>query len=272
MSPPLGNNEFYNFGNLTSGMNIVIIGSGNVAAVLGRKFKAAGHTIMQIYSRNAAAASELAYEWDSESTNYKTTIYKTADVYLIAVSDDAIADVIDELRLPGKVVAHTAASVPKEILKTVTDQYGVFYPLQSLRKEMIDLPEVPVFFDGTDDKTKTVLAALANSISPAQTTEAGDDARLKLHVAAVVVSNFVNHLYTLAEDYCKKEGLDFKQLLPLITETAQRLKDTSPKEAQTGPAIRHDKATIEKHIELLKNHPTLKNLYVLLTESIQQVK
>ena len=93
---------------------------------------------------------------------------------------------------------------------------------------------------------------------------------MKLHVAAVVVSNFTNHLYTLAEDYCLKEGLDFKQLLPLIEETALRIKNTSPKLAQTGPAIRHDKETIQKHIELLKNHPQLKNLYVLLTESIQQ--
>ncbi|MEI2737308.1 MAG: F420-dependent NADP oxidoreductase [Chitinophagaceae bacterium] len=251
-------------------MDIVIIGSGNVAAVLGRKFKAAGHTILQIYSRNAPEASKLAYEWDSESTNYKTTINKQADVYLIAVSDNAIDDVTDELRLPGKVVAHTAASVPKEILKDVTDHYGVFYPLQSLRKEMTALPDVPVFFDGCDEKSKKVLRQLAHSISAEKVTEAGDDARLKLHVAAVVVSNFVNHLYSIAEDYCKKEGLDFKQLLPLIEETASRLKDISPQKAQTGPALRHDSETIHKHLELLKAHPQLKNLYVLLTESIQQ--
>jgi predicted short-subunit dehydrogenase-like oxidoreductase (DUF2520 family) len=91
-------------------------------------------------------------------------------------------------------------------------------------------------------------------------------------VAAVVVSNFVNHLYSLAEDYCRKEGLDFKQLLPLIEETASRLKDTLPNEAQTGPAIRHDSETIQKHLELLKTHPQLKNIYVLLTESIQHTK
>jgi len=93
-----------------------------------------------------------------------------------------------------------------------------------------------------------------------------------LHVAAVMVSNFTNHLYALAEDYCRKEGLDFKQLLPLIEETAIRLKDTSAKQAQTGPALRHDSETIHKHLELLKDHPQLKNIYVLLTESIQQEK
>ncbi len=251
-------------------MNIVIIGSGNVATVLGRKFKAAGHRIIQVYSRHAAAASELAYKLGSESTSYKSTINRSADVYLVAVSDDAIADATSDLFLPGKVVAHTAASVPKEILKKVTAHYGVFYPLQSLRKEMDTLPDIPVSIDGIDEKTTKVLESLARSIAAEHVVVAGDDARLKLHVAAVVVSNFVNHLYTLAEDYCRKEGLDFKQLVPLIEETASRLEDTSPGQVQTGPALRHDKETIEKHLELLKNYPQLKNIYLLLTESIQQ--
>ena len=251
-------------------MDIVIIGSGNVAAVLGRKFKAAGHTILQIYSRNASAASMLAYEWDSESTNYISLINKNAEVYLVAVNDDAIATVSKELLLRGKIVAHTAASVPKEILKTVTAHYGVFYPLQSLRKEMSYSPDVPVFFDGSDEFTKKKLELLAHSIAEEKVTEAGDDARLKLHVAAVVVSNFTNHMYVMAEEYCRKEGLDFRQLLPLIEETASRIKDISPRQAQTGPAIRHDSETIHKHLELLKQHPQLKNLYILLTESIQQ--
>lgn len=251
-------------------MDIVIIGSGNVATVLGRKFKAAGHTILQVYSRNAAKASGLAYELDSESTSYKSTITKSADVYLVAVSDDAIAAATSDLFLPGKVIVHTAASVPKEILKKVSNHYGVFYPLQSLRKDMAVLPDIPVTIDGIDDKTKNVLEKLARSISAQNVIVASDDARLKLHVAAVVVSNFVNHLYALAEEYCRKEGLDFKQLLPLIEETASRLEDTSPKQVQTGPATRHDAETIQKHLELLKDHPRLRNIYLLLTESIQQ--
>ncbi|HWR32220.1 MAG TPA: Rossmann-like and DUF2520 domain-containing protein [Chitinophagaceae bacterium] len=253
-------------------MDIVIIGSGNVAAVLGRKFKAAGHHILQVVSRNASAASTLAYEWDTVSTNYMIAINPNAEIYIIAVTDDAIDDVVKELKLPGKVVAHTAASVSQDVLKKVTGHYGVFYPLQSLRKDMKELPEMPIFFDGSDEKTKKSLEKLAHSISEKQVVEAGDDARLKLHVAAVVVSNFTNHLYALAEDYCIKEGLDFKQLLPLIRETASRMETLSPKEAQTGPALRHDAGTIHKHLELLKNHPQLKNIYGLLTESIGQMK
>jgi predicted short-subunit dehydrogenase-like oxidoreductase (DUF2520 family) len=253
-------------------MNIVIIGSGNVAAVLGRKFKASGHNILQVFSRNAAAASALAYEWDTESTNYKSMINRNADIYLVAVADDAIAEVIDQLKLPGKIVAHTAASVPKEVLKNVSPHYGVFYPLQTLRKEMKGLPDIPVFFDGSDEKTRMQLEVLARSIASEKVIQAGDTERLKLHVAAVIVSNFTNHLFALAEEYCLKEGLDFKQLLPLIEETIARIKDVSPREAQTGPAVRHDGETIHRHLELLKDHPALKNIYVLLTESIQQPK
>jgi predicted short-subunit dehydrogenase-like oxidoreductase (DUF2520 family) len=251
-------------------MDIVIIGSGNVAAVLGRRFKAAGHNILQVVSRNASTASRLAYEWDTESANYRTLINENADVYIIAVSDDAIAEVISDLKLPGKVVAHTAAAVPKDILKKVTPHYGVFYPLQSIRAELTAVPELPLFVDGSDALSKNRLSELAQSISPGRVAAADDDQRLKLHVAAVLVSNFTNHLYALAEEYCRKEGLDFQQLIPLIMETATRVGTLPPRDTQTGPAIRHDKETLQKHIELLKAHPQLKTLYLVLTESIQQ--
>ncbi len=249
-------------------MDIVIIGSGNVAAILGRKFRAAGHRIVQVYSRNTNAASALAYEWDTESANYKSVINKTADLYLLAVSDDAIAEVADSLELPGKVVAHTAASVPKEVLRKVSKHYGVFYPLQTLRKEMDHLPTVPVFIDGSDESTRRKLELLAQSITTQQVVEAGDEARLKLHIAAVLVSNFVNYLYVLAETYCKKEGINFKQLLPLIEETALKIKTMPPHLAQTGPALRHDAETIQKHLALLADHPDLLPIYRLFTEQI----
>jgi len=252
-------------------MEIVIIGSGNVAAVLGRKFKAAGHHILQVASRNASAASRLAYEWDTESTNYWSLVNKNADVYIIAVSDDAIEEVVADLKLPGKLVAHTAASVSKDILKPVSNHYGVFYPLQSLRQEINELPDAPVFFDGSDEASRKKLEMLAASIAPQHVKQAGDEARLKLHIAAVFVSNFTNHLYALAEDYCKKEGIDFSELLPLIEETAIRIKSISPAKAQTGPAARNDDTTIQKHLAVLKGHPMLKKVYEGMTESIKNL-
>lgn len=247
-------------------MDIVIIGTGNTATIIGRKLKAAGHHIVQIYGRNAKAASELAYELDTESTNYWAVVNKDADIYLLAVSDIAVAEIVNELGLPDKTVVHTAASVSKEVLNKA-QHYGVFYPLQSLKKDSLYLPDVPIIIDASDEATFSILENLANSISD-KVIKAGDEERMKLHLAAVFSNNFVNHLYTLAESYCLKEGIDFKLLLPLIKETALRIETISPSSAQTGPALRHDAETVRKHEELLTNYPHLKNFYHLFTESI----
>jgi len=170
------------------------------------------------------------------------------------------------------VLFRSAASVSKDILKDVSEHYGVFYPLQSLRKEDKDLPDAPIFIDGSDDLTKGKLEALANSISPQHVSQASDDKRLKIHVAAVFVNNFTNHLYALAEQYCKREGIDFKELFPLIAETASRINDLSPSQSQTGPAARHDEETIHKHIALLSSHPAMKKIYESMTASIENFK
>jgi predicted short-subunit dehydrogenase-like oxidoreductase (DUF2520 family) len=253
-------------------VEIVIIGTGNTATVLGKKFKNAGHLILQVVGRNAFEAKKIAELWKTDFTNKWDVVNTGADVYIIAISDDAIGEVTNHLKLPGKVVAHTAASVPKEILKPVTDHYGVFYPLQSLRKEMTDLPDIPIFYDGSDDRTKKKLEKLAHSISGKKVAEANAETMQKLHVAAVIVNNFTNHLYDLAEEYCRKEGLDFSTLYPLIEETAARLKEVSPGKAQTGPAVRHDEETIQKHLNILDSHPDLKKLYEFLSESIATKK
>ncbi len=253
-------------------MDIVMIGSGNVAGVLGRKFTAAGHKIVQVVSRNAAAASELAYEWDTESANYMSLINKQADIYLIAVSDNALVEVVADLKLPGKVVAHTAGSVSKDVLKNVTDHYGVFYPLQSIRKDISHLPDIPIYYEASDDQAAAILRKLAGSVSSKPPHIADGNDRLKLHVAAVIVNNFTNHLYALAEQFCVKEHIDFRQLIPLIEETVQRLNTSSPVDTQTGPAMRNDEQTLQKHLDILKDHPHLKNVYTFLTESIKQMK
>jgi predicted short-subunit dehydrogenase-like oxidoreductase (DUF2520 family) len=250
-------------------MNIVIVGTGNVATVLGKKFRKAGHKILQVFGRNNAAAKRLAKQLKAESTSNWSHVRKDADVYLIAVSDNAIDDVATNLRVPGKVVAHTAASVKKNVLRKISAHYGVFYPLQSLRREMTRLPEIPLSIDAGDRVAKKTLRQLAQSISNETVSAADDNKRIKMHAAAVFVSNFTNHLYSLAEHFCKKEGIDFKELLPLIEETAQRLKTVSPSKVQTGPAIRYDDATIKKHLALLKTYPQLQKIYKVMTKSIK---
>ena len=248
-------------------MDIVIIGTGNTATVLGRKLKAAGHQIVQVFGRDTSAASNLAYELDTESTNYWNVVNRDADIYIVAVSDIAIADVLKELQLPNRTIVHTAASVSKNILKNAASHYGVFYPLQSLKKETAYLPEIPIIIDASDAATLNQLESLAQSISD-KVVEAGDDQRLKLHLAAVLCNNFVNHLYALTEAYCKKEGIDFGILLPLIKETAARIEQLPPSQSQTGPALRNDRPTIEKHLQLLEKHPQIRKIYEVMSDSI----
>jgi predicted short-subunit dehydrogenase-like oxidoreductase (DUF2520 family) len=250
-------------------MDVVILGTGNTATILGRKLKNAGHTILQVYGRDATAASELAYILDSESTNYISVVNRDADIYLIAVSDDAISTLVNQLHFGKKVAVHTAAAVSKNVLKEAADFYGVFYPLQSLKQQSIHLPETPIIIDASDPVTASLLESLAESIS-SQVVHAGDEQRLKLHLAAVFCNNFTNHLYALIEDYCSKENLDFKLLVPLIQETCQRLNELSPGQSQTGPAIRNDEETISKHLSLLTDYPELSKVYRLFTHSISQ--
>jgi predicted short-subunit dehydrogenase-like oxidoreductase (DUF2520 family) len=250
-------------------MDIVMIGSGNTATILGRKCKAAGHNIVQVLSRNAAAASELAYEWDTESANYITLLNPDAQVYIIAVNDSSISTVASEIRLPEKVIAHTAAAVSKDVLKDCSPHYGVIYPLQSLSTGTQVLPAIPLYYDGSSEKAKNTLAVLASSVSAGRPLIADDEQRMKLHLAAVFVNNFTNHLYVLAEQYCRKSGIDFHQLLPIIEETALRLREHSPSTVQTGPALRQDADTIARHLQLLTEFPHLRKIYELFTDSIQ---
>jgi len=248
-------------------MEIVIIGTGNTATVLAHKLKKAGHHIVQVFGRDSMAASELAYELETDSTNYWNVVNREADIYILAVSDIAIEEVIKELHLPTSTIVHTAASVSKDVLKNATSHYGVFYPLQSLKKGVKELPDIPVIIDASDEVTFRELEELAFSISD-KVVAATDEQRVKLHLAAVFCNNFVNHIYALTANYCEKERIDFRLLLPLIEETAKRLQEISPAEAQTGPAIRNDRETIEKHLALLANYPSLQKLYALFTESI----
>lgn len=249
-------------------MRVVIVGAGNVATVLGRLIKKAGHQILQVVSRDAANAEILATELNCAFTDTNGIIYKTAELYLVAVTDDAMINLEERYHLGNRFVVHTAGAVSKEILKSVTNNYGVLYPLQSLRKQNMNLQQdIPFLIDANSDEKLSLLQDFAHSIST-NVSKATDEQRLKLHLAAVLVSNFSNHLYALAAEYCIKEGADFKLLLPLIEETALRLRNHWPSEMRTGPAIRKDIITLQKHLGLLAKHPSILNVYLKMTDSI----
>ena len=249
-------------------MRVVIIGAGNVATVLGKLMAKANHEILQVLSRNIGHAQSLATELGCAATDDPQTINTTADVYVVAVSDTALKSLYEAYFLGDKLVVHTAGAVPGDVLKVVSANYGVMYPLQSLRKENREVPvDIPLLVDGNSEQVISSIRHFASSLS-SRVARADDEQRLKLHIAAVIVSNFTNHLYALAADYCEKEGLDFSMLQPLIEETALRLRTHRPGQMQTGPAIRKDTATLDEHLRVLSAHPSLQNLYRRMTESI----
>jgi predicted short-subunit dehydrogenase-like oxidoreductase (DUF2520 family) len=249
-------------------MQVVVLGTGNVAYALGRAAQAAGHQVVQVYGRHLAAAAPLAAELHCTATDQLTQLYTNASIYLLAVSDNAIPLLAANLPQVEGIVAHTAGAVPVQVLEVATTRYGVLYPLQSLRKEKQDYASIPLLVDGSDAGTKSILVGFAQSISKL-VAEADDAYRLKLHTAAVVASNFTNHLYALTEAFCQNEAVNFQLLSPLIEETAFRLRQFHPANVQTGPAIRGDEATIYRHLQVLNNHPQLQYLYQILTQSIQ---
>ena len=251
-------------------MRVVIVGSGNVATVLGRLIKHAGHEIIQVISRDGEHAKTLATELQCAWADYNGPLNSSTDLYLIAVKDSALYELNRVFHAGNVLVVHTAGSIPKDALKEISHNYGVLYPLQSLRKEMNTVAGIPLLIDGNTSETIALIEDFAKSISN-RVSIAGDDERLKLHVAAVIVSNFTNHLYALAEEFCEKEKVDFNMLVPLILETAERIEHNSPAAVQTGPALRNDVFTLDKHLRLLNAYPKLKYMYLKLTESIMKV-
>ena len=248
-------------------MKISIIGSGNVATVLGKVIQKAGHEIVQVLSRNENHARSLAESFGCIWGSFRTGIYKNADVYILAISDNSLYHLDQYTSLGEKLVLHTAGSVSKDELKKISENFGVLYPLQSLNKDAETIPEIPLLIDGNSLANLDTIKEFALSLS-SKVHVANDAERLSYHVAAVIVNNFTNHLFTVADEYCNKENINFEYLFPLIDETTERIKHNPPVDLQTGPAIREDIYTLGKHLQVLSVHPDLKYLYLKLSESI----
>lgn len=248
-------------------MNVILFGSGNTATVLAKLMVAKQHSVLQVWSRSVVNAQELTSKVGGIAVEFLKDITTDGDLYIIAVADDAITDVAAQLKLKNKMTVHTAGSVSKEVLKNSSSSYGVLYPLQTMRKEMAVIPEIPFLIDGGSEDVKVLISDFAKELS-GSVAFANDEERLHMHLAAVVVNNFTNHLYAVAENLCKQQHLNFQMLLPLIQETAMRLTQFPAKNAQTGPAKRGDIATINKHLNLLKENKKLQFIYQTLSNSI----
>jgi predicted short-subunit dehydrogenase-like oxidoreductase (DUF2520 family) len=249
-------------------MKIVILGAGNVATHLAWALKDIGHEICQIYSRTQLSAEFLAQQID---TDYCISLehLKQADLYIYALSDNALEAVISEVNIRSGIHIHTAGSVNMNIFEAKFEKFGVFYPLQTFSKDKeLDFTEVPVFIEGSNMAVTDTIFELAKSVTN-KPFLATSDQRIRLHIAAVFACNFSNYFYTLASDILKSDSIPFDILQPLILETASKIETLAPLDAQTGPARRNDTETIERHLEMIKDED-LKKLYSVLSTQISE--
>lgn len=243
---------------------IVIIGSGNVATHLIQAFSE-NETVdlIQVFARKKE--NLLSFIAPAKIVDNLSDL-KEADLYIIAVSDDAIEQVANQISFENKLVVHTSGSYDFNGIST-KNRKGVFYPLQTFSKnKAIDFNTIPLCLEAENEADYAVLEKIAKSVSE-KVYQINYQQRQSLHVAAVFVNNFVNHLYQLGSEICDNNQVDFEILKPLIEETANKINKLSPKEAQTGPAKREDFNTIERHLQFISDE-NQKNIYQMLTQSI----
>lgn len=250
----------------TSLKKIVFIGAGNVATSLSEALKGK-REIIQVYSKTLTSARKLGRKIGSPYTNNLKKISLAADLYIIAVTDDAIEEVSKKLKLPGKIVIHTSGSTDLKILKNISKKTGVIWPMHSFTGKGKLPTGVSFFIEASDKKTEKELGALVKELK-GKLQYLDSQKRAVVHMTAVFVNNFPNHLFTIAETLCKEAGVSFNLFLPLAKETLENIGKQSPALSQTGPASRNDKRIIDKHLLILKSYPGYKKIYEVLTKSI----
>lgn len=251
---------------------IVLIGAGNVATHLGMELQRCGYPILQVYSRTEASASELAKRLSVPFTTSFEDVCQNADVYIVALKDSVLQEKLPYI-IKGKenaLFVHTAGSMPMDIWKGWVSRYGVLYPMQTFSKNRkLNFKEVSFFIEAGERTDLQTIRELALSLS-SKVYEATSEQRKYLHIAAVFACNFTNHMYALSEQLLNQYHLPFDAMLPLIDETAKKVHELSPREAQTGPAVRYDKNVIEKHLDLLSYNPEVQELYEKISMNIHR--
>lgn len=247
---------------------VVIIGAGNLATRVSLELHNKGIEIVQVYSRTVTSALTLARMLGCNYVTKPEKITPDADIYLISVSDMAMVELLSKMNFGNKLIAHTAGSIPMSELSKFSENYGVFYPLQTFSKfRDVNFLKIPFCIEANNEANQDTLTELASLISK-DVRLITSEQRKQLHLAAVFASNFTNHMYAIAGELIGDKDLSFDILLPLINETASKIKSMTPRAAQTGPALRLDKNVMQNHLNMLSGKPNLKKIYKQLSENI----
>lgn len=251
--------------------NVSFIGAGNLAWHLAPALDNAGFVVKEVYSRNPMHAKQLTerlYQAEVKASLDFSTSH--SEIFIIAVSDNAIEGIAQEIVLPDEgILLHTSGSQPLSLLGyAATPHIGVFYPLQSFSKsKRVDFKEVPIFIEADTGTASRVMHQMGHAISK-KVSNISSSERKALHVAAVFASNFVNHMLTLSKEIMVENKLDFELLRPLIAETIQKAMAIGPEQAQTGPAVRGDLEILDHHLEFLSNDEAVAELYRMISQHI----
>lgn len=259
--------------NMEKAKRIVFVGSGNLATQLATAFMVAGHRIVQVYSRTLENAETLARKVHATATDRLETVTSDADVYFVSVTDRVLEEVVSKLcHIPHHgIVVHTAGSMPMSLFAGKICRYGVFYPMQTFSKNRpVDFTEIPVFLEASDEDVLNELQRLAETVTK-QIYHLSSERRRHLHLAAVWACNFTNHCYHVAEKVLDRQGIPFQVMLPLIDETARKVHQLSPAEAQTGPAIRYDLNVLSRLSAMMEQQPEQQQLFDLLSQDIHRM-
>jgi predicted short-subunit dehydrogenase-like oxidoreductase (DUF2520 family) len=248
--------------------NIIIIGTGRVARQLSPALFRSGMNILQVFGRDIKKAEAIARPCKARAVSSYHDLDAGADLIILCVSDQAISEIIDSIQIDNGLVVHTSGSVPIGVFSGHYKNYGVFYPLQTFSGDRkADFNEIPILIEANNPHNESLLTFLALKLS--SRVQLVDSAtRLAIHAAAVFANNFTNYIYIVAQDILKTANLDFDLLGPLIRETAEKALSKNPTDVQTGPALRNDRETIDRHLKLLENNKDYRHLYELLSEMI----
>ena len=246
-------------------MKVILIGAGNLATHLGKAIFAAGHDVVQVFSRTMQSATALASEVGAQPVSDISDVRSDADLYVVSVKDSAIVELIPVL---SKVFLHTAGSIPMDVFQGMALHYGVLYPMQTFSKQReVDFSQIPCFIEANDEHALQQIGDVAHQVSSRVYHLASED-RKYLHLFAC---NFVNHCYALSQEILEKHGIPFDVMLPLIDETAAKVHELDPKDAQTGPAVRYDENVLRAQGALLKSNPQMKDIYDRMSMSIHKL-
>ncbi len=249
---------------------VSFLGAGRVGSVLCRELYREGFIIDAIISTSETKGQSLAHDCKALWTN-KLIIPDTTGLVIVSVPDRKLKTILGKLKCkPDTIVAHTAGSMGLDVFPPGLKKTGVFYPLQTFsQKRIVDFHGLPFFIETSDKETSVVLTDIAGSLG-AKIYYADTDHRRMLHLAAVFACNFTNHMLTIGKEIAKNADYTFEELKPLVKETFLKALEAGPENSQTGPAVRNDKNTIRKHLELLSFDKDLQKIYREISKSINK--